>query len=455
MRKMRLLALLSLLTVALLPGQGAQAQSANINPSIRVVSPANGATVSGERLVLAVAWNNFAFDAPGTNLDLRPGRGAYRVYVDGQLAAQDFGTATSLPSDLLPQIGAGQHTIDVKLVNVDGSPIASAQNTQIKVRLANAMSYAAKSGSPAIRIVEGPTSDGRGHFFIRTEITGYKLDGTRVNNKPESGIGHYHVYLDNEKLANVGVSEVSSIPSDIYPTILTPGDHEIYVILETHQHVPIPGGTSQRVKFTVRAQDIPAAPPASMTLGGSYFDQTKKAVRGSFLAYWQQSGGLTRFGYPISDELRQASPTDGKTYTMQYFERAIFEYHPEAGQQVLLSQLGSFRYNEKYKAGAPAQQANTSNPRQFTETSKTLGGRFRSYWEQNGGLASFGYPISNELQEKSELDGKSYLVQYFERAVFEYHPENAAPNDVLLTQLGTYRQQIKSSGQAVMQGMQH
>jgi hypothetical protein len=39
-------------------------------------------------------------------------------------------------------------------------------------------------------------------------------------------------------------------------------------------------------------------------------------------------------------------------------------------------------------------------------------------------------------------------VQYFERAVFEYHPENAAPNDVLLSQLGTFRYKQQYEGDA-------
>jgi hypothetical protein len=36
-----------------------------------------------------------------------------------------------------------------------------------------------------------------------------------------------------------------------------------------------------------------------------------------------------------------------------------------------------------------------------------------------------------------------YTVQYFERAVFEYHPENQPPYDVLLSQLGTYQYKAK------------
>src|SRR5438093_11196800 len=67
----------------------------------------------------------------------------------------------------------------------------------------------------------------------------------------------------------------------------------------------------------------------------------------------------------------------------------------------------------------------------FKETGKTVCGKFLTYWQTHGGLAQQGYPISNEFVEVSDLNGKSYTVQYFERAVFEAHPENAAPYDVL------------------------
>lgn len=88
------------------------------------------------------------------------------------------------------------------------------------------------------------------------------------------------------------------------------------------------------------------------------FPQTGKTVKGKFLTYWQEHGGLPQFGYPISDELVERSDLDGNEYTMQYFERAIFELHPEneAPYDVLLSQLGTFRYREKYgsQSGAGA-----------------------------------------------------------------------------------------------------
>ena len=75
----------------------------------------------------------------------------------------------------------------------------------------------------------------------------------------------------------------------------------------------------------------------------------------------------------------------------------------------------------------------------FPQTGKTVCGKFLIYWQNNGGLAQQGYPISNEFTEVSDLNGKPYTVQYFERAVFEMHPENQPPYDVLLSQLGTTR----------------
>jgi hypothetical protein len=174
------------------------------------------------------------------------------------------------------------------------------------------------------------------------------------------------------------------------------------------------------------------------------FPETGKTITGRFMEYWQTHGGLAQQGYPISDEFPEVSTVDGKTYTVQYFERAVFEAHPEnqAPNDVLLSLLGVFQYNLKYPGGAPNQTVSTDpGVRSFPQTGHSLGGRFLEYWTGHGGLAQQGYPISDLFQETSDLDGKTYTVQYFERAVFEMHPENQAPNDVLLSQLGTFQYQ--------------
>ena len=106
-----------------------------------------------------------------------------------------------------------------------------------------------------------------------------------------------------------------------------------------------------------------------------------------------------------------------------------------------------------YSAGAaqlaapPAQ----GDSHYFPETNHTVSGKFWDYWQAHGGLAQQGYPISDEFTEVSDLNGKPYTVQYFERAVFEMHPENQPPYDVLLSQLGTFRLQEKYPNGVVSQ----
>ena len=191
--------------------------------------------------------------------------------------------------------------------------------------------------------------------------------------------------------------------------------------------------------------------PGSAQERSRTFPETGKTVTGKFLDYWEKNGGLAQQGFPISEILWENSDVDGKHYAVQYFERAVFELHHEnqPPYDVLLQLLGNFEYQKKYPTGAPNQRPNTSaGSVMFRETGKRLGGRFLEYWQRNGGLPQQGYPISDEFMERSDLDGKTYLVQYFERAVFEYHPENRPPYDVLLSQLGTfrYRQKYGSGG---------
>jgi hypothetical protein len=175
--------------------------------------------------------------------------------------------------------------------------------------------------------------------------------------------------------------------------------------------------------------------------GSRAFSETGKTVGGVFLQYWDSHGGLLQQGFPISNVVRETSDLDHKQYLVQYFERAVFEYHPEnkPPYDVLLSQLGTFRYKRKYPGGAPNQRVNPDDGRFFPETGHKVGGSFWVYWQAHGGVAQQGYPLSDELTEVSDYDGKQYVVQYFERSIFEWHPGNQPPYNVLLSLLGVFQ----------------
>jgi predicted nucleic acid-binding Zn ribbon protein len=190
----------------------------------------------------------------------------------------------------------------------------------------------------------------------------------------------------------------------------------------------------------------PALPVASIPGKGSRsFPETGKTVNGIFLDYWNKTNGLSQHGFPISDVIQEVADMDGNQYAVQYFERSLFEYHPELppDQQVQLSQLGRLRYRQKYPNGALNQTKNLGDGKFFPETSEFVGGKFWQFWQERGGLTMLGYPVSQEFYEVSSINGKAYVVQYFERAILEAHPENKAPDDVLLAQLGTLRYKEK------------
>ncbi len=162
-----------------------------------------------------------------------------------------------------------------------------------------------------------------------------------------------------------------------------------------------------------------------------YFPQTGHTLRGDFLDHWRHYGGLPIFGYPLTEEITNSA--DG--VTRQYFERAVFELNPagEGAWAVLLQRLGAelTKQRSRTEPFRPLPPVDASNCGYYAETGHRLCNGFREYWEEYGGLPIFGYPLSEEFTENGRT------VQYFERARFEWHPENGNTiYQVLLGHLG-------------------
>ncbi len=178
--------------------------------------------------------------------------------------------------------------------------------------------------------------------------------------------------------------------------------------------------------------------PASATAEARIFPETGIAIDEPFRSYWEAHGGLPLFGFPISPVLDEPGE-DGISRPVQYFERARFEHHPDAAPsgQVQLGRLGLL----SLLARGIDWQALPSHGTQvgcqfFAATRQSLCAPFSDFWAHNGGLPMFGVPLTPAQEEVSPTDGQPYVVQYFERARFEYHPEHPLPNRVQLGLLG-------------------
>ncbi|UCH60733.1 MAG: hypothetical protein JSV61_04445 [Anaerolineales bacterium] len=173
---------------------------------------------------------------------------------------------------------------------------------------------------------------------------------------------------------------------------------------------------------------IPTVAQSSLQLASDqrYFPETGHWVVGEFLATYESAPDPAKvYGNPITEAYQEAT---GGRY-VQYFERARFELVPDnpAEFRVKITLLGELIYTPgqelKPSANLPACQV-------FVESGKQICYAFLDFFEANGGAAQFGYPISNfEIQD-------GLIVQYFQRARFEWHPELPPGKRVTLTNLG-------------------
>jgi len=187
------------------------------------------------------------------------------------------------------------------------------------------------------------------------------------------------------------------------------------------------------------------------------FPETNFCIAGRIREFWEQNGGLPVFGFPVGEQ--RAEVIEGKTYQAQWFERNRLELHPDNARpyDVLLGRNGADRLIQQ---GRDWMQFPGSGPRGdcrfFPETNHNVCGAILASWHANGlefdgsggkseaeNLALYGLPLSDERVEV--IEGKEYTVQWFERARFELHPENAPPYNVLLGLLGN---EIRQAGAA-------
>jgi hypothetical protein len=207
------------------------------------------------------------------------------------------------------------------------------------------------------------------------------------------------------------------------------------------------------VTFPARS---PAGSSGSAPSDQLCFPETGQCISGRFLAFWQQNGGLPIFGYPITAARPEVSRETGGTYLTQWFERSRFEQHPEnrAPYDVLLGRVGDdallLQGRSWWSEGR--EPGPKDGCRWFEETGHNLcdvapGLGFQSYWEQHGlrdlelgsdarSLALLGLPLSEARLEINPDDGQPYMIQWFERARFEYHAASAGDSQVLLGLLG-------------------
>jgi hypothetical protein len=171
----------------------------------------------------------------------------------------------------------------------------------------------------------------------------------------------------------------------------------------------------------VNGSGLPQAPNE-----GVYIADTGHWINGVFYqAYMESNCPLFLFGYPITDQI--VDQING--VTTQYFQRARMDLVSRQGKMVVqIAPLGQLLYEENNRPAAVP----TNNPtcRTFPDTGKTVCYAFIQFYKAYGGEKFFGNPISEMIEENGRI------VQYFENARMEWHPEQPSGQRVVLADLG-------------------
>ncbi len=190
--------------------------------------------------------------------------------------------------------------------------------------------------------------------------------------------------------------------------------------------------------------------PLSVSAGSSqYFPATGQTSGNAFYEFWQTHGGLDILGMPLSPAYKARTG-----FVTQVYERAVMEWHPgntrenrvqvgRYGALFLDNLMGatSGNHREQALASTPARGCATGADCQtFAVTRHTARNAFLDYWSAHGGLATFGYPLTEEADlcvgDPRVSCDQTVTGQVFERAAFEWHPEIDG-GVILLRLLGT------------------
>ena len=352
---------------------------------------------------------------PGLNVD---------VYVNNNLTLPNFAPGTITDPITLP---AGDYTIDIRPAGAaaDSAPVISGSATLTAGANVSIVAHLTADGAPTLSVFSNDTSEipaGKTRVVVRHTAAAPAVDiladgavlVSNLSNPNQAGAdvpaGSYHVTI-----AAAGTSQTVFDAGTLQPEAGT-----AYFV---YAYGSLKDGTFGLLIQTISG--LGASPSSDVTApsqpkdGCVYFAQTQHNACAGFAAYWSKNGGLPVFGYPITEEFVQNG------VTVQYFERARFEWRPgssAANYDVVLGRVGSELAAGMMSDGPfqPAAMAQSQDCTYFAQTDHNACNGFRAYWLKYGGLSVFGYPISEEFMQNGKV------VQYFERARFEWQPGSSS-----------------------------
>ncbi|MEK7326291.1 MAG: hypothetical protein AAB217_13640, partial [Chloroflexota bacterium] len=169
----------------------------------------------------------------------------------------------------------------------------------------------------------------------------------------------------------------------------------------------------------------PCVLPESVASGALYFNPTCHSVSPEFRSYFLEHGGVSFFGYPITEMHIE----DGRF--VQVFERAVIVWdgNQPVGSRFSLSSVGSVACSKSYFQCLPVNNGIYIPPTSTPAPQPTPTDLIDAFYNAHGGARVFGTPLG---ERQTGSDGA--VEQVFENAVLYENPQ--ASEGVSLRPLG-------------------
>lgn len=263
---------LAALAVLALGGAAASPTRAAEAPSVRIVAPAPGATVTGSSIPVKVAASNFTVECRDIGKPGKKTQGHFHAMLDGMTMAQ---LTNFYCSDTFAISGEGlkpgTHMLAVTLADdahVDLGKPAMVKFSYEPSRTAPLPQPERASAHPTVRIVSPANGASVGRTFPLV-VTVDNVDlSCNLEGKPNvKGYGHLHVFVhesgvtppsmpmsgDMAKMSMVGMIGMpctTTVPVDL--STWKPGPATITVMLADNDHGPTTGAVPASVEVTLK-----------------------------------------------------------------------------------------------------------------------------------------------------------------------------------------------------------
>jgi hypothetical protein len=228
------------------------------NMKVSILSPADGAVVTGNTVGVQVQTTGFTSKCNGAGTKNVSGIGHYHIEIDKSLVNMFCTSAASLIS--MQNVKPGKHAITVIPAQNDHAEVeANAKSITIDYEPTKPLPTivdATFTGPKSIKILSpAPGSVLKGAFDVTVQVTNFNISCELFGKPDVAGYGHWHLNLDTDTGPMMGMGTMLAMNCDktFHATTdgMTPGKHTLIALLADNGHAPFNPDVNAKVDVTV------------------------------------------------------------------------------------------------------------------------------------------------------------------------------------------------------------